>query len=253
MMRLLLSLLLFLAAPAWAQEERIVAGMSQNRVAIDATFVGSEILLFGAVKRETPIPDSPLGVVIVIEGPEETVTVRRKERQFGIWVNTDAVAVRDAPAFYAIATSGRFDYVLSEEENRDRLVSIEETVQVIENAEVEDAEAFADALIRIREKEGLYSLAEDSVFLDQSTLFSTSVQLPSNVVEGLYTAHIYLTREGKVVSNHVSYVSVRKVGLERWVFNLAHERPLIYGLLSLAIAGFFGWVASTLFRFVFRN
>ena len=47
--------LLLLALPAVA-EESIVAGMSQNRVSITADFDGSEILIYGAVKRETPAP-----------------------------------------------------------------------------------------------------------------------------------------------------------------------------------------------------
>ena len=43
------------AAPA-RHEETIVSGLSQNRVSITADFDGSEILIYGAVKRETPAP-----------------------------------------------------------------------------------------------------------------------------------------------------------------------------------------------------
>ena len=52
----LLALLICLALPAAAQED-VVLGLSQNRVAITANFDGSEILIFGAVKRETAIPE----------------------------------------------------------------------------------------------------------------------------------------------------------------------------------------------------
>ncbi|MEM7491144.1 MAG: TIGR02186 family protein, partial [Pseudomonadota bacterium] len=37
---------------------------------------------------------------------------------------------------------------------------------------------------------------------------------------------------------------------ERFIYNLAHDRPLIYGLLSLAIAIAAGWGASAVFRLV---
>ncbi|MAM60425.1 TIGR02186 family protein [Maritimibacter sp. UBA3975] len=253
MRRLLSCLFLLLAVPVAAQDEGIVAGLSQNRVAIDATFVGSEILVFGAVKRETPIPEGELGVIVVIEGPSGPVTVRRKERIAGIWVNSDSVVVNDAPAFYAIATSGPFDDVLNEEANKARLVSIDESVWIMDRADRDDEKAFADAVIRIREEEGLYSLAEETVLLAEETLFSTAVTLPSNLVEGLYSARIYLTREGNVVSDHISYVSVHKVGLERWIYNLAHDLPLVYGLLSLAIAIAAGYLASTAFRLFSRG
>ncbi|MBL6428538.1 TIGR02186 family protein [Maritimibacter sp.] len=253
MLRLVLILTLFLAVPARAQQEQIVAGMSQNRVAIDATFVGSEILVFGAVKRERPAPDSELGVVVVIEGPTQAITVRRKDRRFGIWINTDEVRVSNVPSFYAVATSGAFDDVVNEEANARRLVSIDEAIWILDRPDIADEQAFVDAVIRIREEADLYTLKESSIDLNQETLFSTAVQLPSNLVEGLYTARIYLTRNGNIVSDHISYVSVQKVGLERWLYNLAHDQPLWYGLLSLAIAIIAGYGASTAFRMFSRG
>ena len=51
----MLALFLALALPAAAQET-IVAGMSQNRVSITADFDGSEIIVYGAVRRGAPPP-----------------------------------------------------------------------------------------------------------------------------------------------------------------------------------------------------
>ncbi len=45
-------------------------------------------------------------------------------------------------------------------------------------------------------------------------------------------------------------IDVRKEGLERWLTNLARNQPLIYGLLSLAIAVVAGWGASAAFRYI---
>jgi len=42
------------------------------------------------------------------------------------------------------------------------------------------------------------------------------------------------------------------VGLERFLFSLSREQPLLYGLMSLAIAIFAGWAASAVFQ-VIRN
>ena len=92
MRRLLAIVLLFVALPVHA--ERVVLGLSQDEVAITATFTGSELLIFGAVQREEPAPtNSDLGVIIAVSGPALPVTVRRKERRMGIWVNTDFVEV----------------------------------------------------------------------------------------------------------------------------------------------------------------
>ena len=88
------------------------------------------------------------------------------------------------------------------------------------------------------------------VELSEDTLFATSLSLPANLVEGDYTARIFLTRGGAVVDQYDTIIDVRKVGLERWIYNLAHQRPLIYGLLSLFIAIVAGWAASAVFRYI---
>ncbi|MGC1259467.1 MAG: TIGR02186 family protein, partial [Jannaschia helgolandensis] len=44
----------------------------------------------------------------------------------------------------------------------------------------------------------------------------------------------------------------QKVGLERWIYALANEEPILYGLLSLFIAIVAGWGASAVFR-LFKN
>jgi hypothetical protein len=53
-----------------------------------------------------------------------------------------------------------------------------------------------------------------------------------------------------VIDSLESTIDVRKEGLERWLTNLAHDQPLIYGLLSLLIAVVAGWAASAGFRFL---
>ena len=72
--------------------------------------------------------------------------------------------------------------------------------------------------------------------------------MPANLTEGDYATRIFLTRGGKVVSQYETSIDVRKVGLERWLFNLSRQQPLIYGLLSLTIAIAAGWGASAAFR-----
>ncbi|MCK0138079.1 TIGR02186 family protein [Aliiroseovarius sp. F47248L] len=249
----ILALIIFAALPASA--EKVVAGLSQNRVSITATFVGSEILIFGAVKREAPPPtDSPLQVIVVVEGPAHPVTVRKKDKRFGIWVNTDSIELAAAPSFYAVATSAPLTETLSILDDLKHVISVERSIRISDNPFTnEDPRDFTRALIRIREKSDLYKLMENSVELQEETLFNTRIALPANVTEGDYRTRIYLTREGTVASQFETVINVQKVGLERWIFNLAHEQPLIYGILSLVIAIAAGWGASALFRVILRT
>ena len=56
MRRLLAIALLILTTLTPAHAEEVVLGMSKDQVSITTSFDGSEILIFGAVKREEPIP-----------------------------------------------------------------------------------------------------------------------------------------------------------------------------------------------------
>lgn len=227
-----------------------MAALSQDRVSISTSFDGSEILVFGAIKRDAPAPQTePLAVIVTVSGPDEPVTVRRKERRFGIWVNTESVDVSRAPAFYAVAASASLsDALLRIEDQRWRITPPKALRAVGATSMSENAPEFLEALIRVRTEAGIYSLAEDVVSIRDETLFSTTVALPSDLTEGAYTTRIFLTRGGTVIDDFETEIFVQKVGLERFIYNLAHDRPLIYGLLSLAIAIAAGWMASAVFR-----
>lgn len=271
---LTLLVLMLLAALPLRAEESIVAGLSQNRVSITTDFVGSNILIFGAVKREAMIPTDPLDVVIVVEGPKSEVLVRRKERRAGIWVNAEAVPVAGVPSFYAVASSGPLDAMLPGQVDEREGISVRGSLKALvpmpapEAAEGEaptDAarkaaqdeadfiESFPDAVVRIRTDEGFFSVTEGAVSLREETLFETRFELPSNLTEGAYRARIFLLRGGEVVSRHVANIDVRKVGLERWLYTLAHENALLYALMSIVIAVIAGWGASAFFRMISRG
>lgn len=239
---------IMLALPAVAEE--VVLGLSKDEVAITTSFDGSDVLIFGAVKREAPIPDGdPLEVIITVSGPSETVTVRRKEKRFGIWVNIDAVEIDEAPSFYAVATSAPLRDVLNDVEDLRYKISVPRAIRSVgAPMAVQDAAAFTQAIIRIRTKSDAYQLLENGVSVDAQTLFQTSIQLPASLTEGEYKTRIFLTRNGKVISDYETSIDVRKIGLERWLFTMSRESSLLYGLMSLAIAIAAGWGASTIFR-----
>jgi uncharacterized protein (TIGR02186 family) len=240
--------LMLTALPAGA-DESIVSGLSQNRVSITADFDGSEILVYGAVKREAPAPDGPLDVIVTVEGPSTPVTVRRKDRAWGIWVNRASVQVDSAPSFYAVVTSGPLTGILSATENLRSGITIDRVIRAIGITDEADASAdFIEALLRVRTADGRYRLLEGKVELTDETLFRADVVLPASLTEGEYKVRLFLLRDGKVVATQERLIGVRKEGLERFIFNLAQDRPFAYGVLSLVLAAFLGWAASAVFR-----
>ncbi len=245
------ALLMLIAFPLNAGEE-IVADLSQNRVGISATFDGSHILVFGAVSRDAPAPDSgPMQVVVSVSGPREAVTIRRKDKRAGIiWVNSASALIDEAPSFYSVATTVPLGQALSEAEDAKHKVSIPRAINSI-GTQIATGQAaeFTDALIRIRSGNGLYQVHEGAVEFMSETLFRTEIDLPSNLTAGEYTARILITRDQQVVDVFKTKLDIHKVGIERWLYNLAHENAIYYGLMSLIIAIVAGWMASAVFSY----
>lgn len=254
-----LILLLLTALPAKASE--IIGALSQNRVALTATFSGSEILIFGAIRRTAEEVTARVAanahgevdfeVIIVVEGPRQPVAVWRKDRRAGIWMNVDSVVMGSVPSFYAVATSAPLARILSPEADAQHRISIRQAVRAEQAGDGSpEALLFAEALMRIRERSAHFRALDRFVFIDRDVLFRTNIRLPANLTEGAYTTRMYLVQDGQVVSQYRTAIFVRKDGLERWLHELAYDQPLVYGLLSLVMALVAGWGASALFRVI---
>lgn len=235
-----------------AQAEEIVAGLNQNQISITTDFDGSELFVYGAVKRSAPAPEGPLDVIIVVIGPSKPVIVRKKQKRFGIWVNDAGVQVDAAPSFYAVSTNRPFREVISFTQDQLYKVGLNYAVRLIGNTDdLSYPEDYRRAAIRLNEARGLYFEQPEGVKIEEETLFQTRIRLPAQLVEGDYRVRVFLLRDRAVIDTLVERIDVRKVGLERWIYTMAKENAALYGLLSIALALTAGWLASTFFRLLF--
>jgi uncharacterized protein (TIGR02186 family) len=102
MMRRWLFLLLLLATPALG-DETLVSGVSQDLIQITSNYTGSDIVVFGDVEQQSHAAGRD--IVVVVRGPDTVLTVRRRDRVAGIWINHDAASLSGMPAYYYLASS----------------------------------------------------------------------------------------------------------------------------------------------------
>lgn len=244
--------MMFLSAPVMATES-IVTGLSQNRVQITTDFDGSDILVYGAVKRDAPAPKGPMDVIVTLEGPSSPLIVWRKQKVMGIWLNSASVQIANAPSFYAVTATGPIEDILTQADDLRFGITLARRINTKEiSVNTMDFPEYTEALRRIRTKDNQYQVTANTVQLLDDTLFRTDFALPANVTEGNYKVRLFILRAGQVVDSQERFINVRKTGLERDLYNLAHQQPLIYGLLSLVMAAVAGWAASEGFRFLRR-
>ena len=137
--------------------EVVVAGLSHHDVSLTTGFTGSELFVFGAVRRTDarPEPAEKLDVIIAITGPSEPVVVRRKERRFGIWANGPGVLIDAAPSFYVVATTRGFRDIMTWTDDLRYRIDLGYAITLIDAPIwVENREDYHIAVARIREQKG---------------------------------------------------------------------------------------------------
>lgn len=235
-----------------AHSEELVTDLSEHLVAIKSNFTGTQILLFGAVEIESPeIRALARDIVVVVRGPATDVTVRQKARVAGIWMNYGSETYERAPGYYAVVSTRPLEAIASKdvlERHQIGTKYLRFKQLTSATANLKEQTPYSDAIVRLMTEQKLYSEIAGGVKLLGNTLFRATVNIPANVPVGIYTAEVYLIRGGNVIHAQASPLYINKSGFERFVYNLAHRQPLLYGVIAVALALFSGWLAAAAFR-----
>lgn len=225
-----------------ARAQQLVADLSNHLIAITTGFTGTEVVLFGAT-------DGPGDVAVVVSGPLTSVTVRRKSRTAGIWVNTDSVTFGQVPSYYDVAASQPLDRIVEPAQlNRHRIGLNHLRLEPEETLPAAELATYRAALIRNKQRAGLYGLATAPVTFLGERLFRTDIYFPANVPTGLYTVSVFLIRGGEVQSAQTTPLVVSKVGFSADIFEFARSQPIAYGVVAVIGAVAAGWAAAAAFR-----
>jgi uncharacterized protein (TIGR02186 family) len=240
-----LDALLVLSLFCWgsaARAEGLVADLTSHLIAITTGFTGASVVLFGAT-------DGPGDVIVAVRGPEREMTVRRKSRVAGIWVNTQEVTFGNLPSFYAVAASRPMADILSPAAAafyRLGIANLKLAASTPAPSVVVDV--FRTALERTQQEAGLYVDRMGKVDFLGERLFRTTIAFPANVPTGTYLVEVFLVRDKDIVSGQTTPLVVSKVGVDAAVFEFSARQPGFYGAIAVLTAIMAGWLASLPFR-----
>lgn len=236
----------------WSFPEQLDIGISTNEIAISPNFSGADIFVFGTIAEQDDflLAIGAYDIIVALEGPLRPVTVRRKERVAGIWVNRHSVRFEPVPASYSISSTRPLDSIAKQIVLSANDVGIK-NIRLIPTGGLGDASQVGDfrqAMLRIMQQAGLYQRDPSGVKFVSKNLFKAAVRLPANIPVGEHTVRAELYRNGQYVTQTRIRLRVVKTGLEQFTYNLAHQHSLIYGLLAVGFALFTGWLSSVIFR-----
>jgi uncharacterized protein (TIGR02186 family) len=248
----LLALILPFATTALA--EKLIVSVSNARVTVTPNYSGGELVLFGSIEKDNPAftDQAKYDLVITVIGPRGDMVTRRKERKFGIWINTDSREFLMVPSYLAVFANRPIDAIAPSEVRRRQQLGINHILLTqrigTDYADVVADDQFRKAFVRLREERGLYREDAAAVKFLTATLFRTGIPLPAEVPIGGYEVSIKLFGNGELLTQTDTSFEIAKVGFEQFVATAARQHGVIYGLMTALLALMTGWIASIVFR-----
>ena len=244
--QIIISLLIIVSAPDFKAKNQIVADLSQDNVEISTDFLGAKILLFGAY-------DGKKGddIIIVVTGPKGLVTVQKKEKVFGVWVNTQKINYINSPKYLNILSNRDINDILNQRTRKIAEIGLNNLnvrIQPGKVVSIEKEKIWRKALTRNMLKSKLWSLNENSVYLNKNVLFRSYLTLPSNVPTGIFNVKILHYRNNKLISKETSTINVLKSGISAEIYNIAQNYSTLYGIFAVLLAVLIGWITNLIFR-----
>jgi uncharacterized protein (TIGR02186 family) len=253
MMRAAALAFLLLLVPAAASAENLVAGLSQDQIQITSNYTGSDLVVFGAIEQtadaEEEADAGKRDVVVVVRGPAAKMDVRRKQRIAGLWINNREITLSGMPAYYYVASTQPLDKIAAAQMLGRYQIGFDNVKpERASTHSASKAEQFRQAVVRERVRSHLFIEAPRGVEFLGYSLFRVHVPVPAGAPRGQYTAEVYLFRNGVVMSAQSTPLFVDQIGLERRLFNFAHDDAVAYGIVTVLMAALLGYLSSLIVR-----
>jgi uncharacterized protein (TIGR02186 family) len=232
--------------------EALNIGISSTEIAIVPDFAGTDVTVFGAIENVDPalLAKGDYDIVVALEGPRDRITMRRKERVAGIWINRHSVVFEAMPESYSMTSTRALPLIASDLELVTHTVGLPRAriVPSSFSGRAEEVALYRDAFLKLKTESRLYQENPGGVKFVSSSLFAATIHIPADVPNGRHMIRAYLFKEGRFFDEKQLEMSVVKTGLEEAITAAAFEQPMLYGLFAVLLAVLTGWAASLMFR-----
>lgn len=249
------SMLASLALLAWPlalpAQSPVSVHTDPGEIPIDVGFDGHDLTVFGIV------PAGSDGVIAICQSSQTPpVTLARKERVGIFWMATKRFSIENLPGLYLLASTAPLAALLGERREAVCLqhgigyASLKEAWQVerVSGEEAaDDMKVLFAGLIQVKESEGLYGAREGVIRYESQGLFFHKFRIPDAVTVGSQLVNVYAVKDQEVIASGSAEFQLHRAGVIDWLFNLAWEHAVLYGVVAVLVAAGAGLTASKIF------
>ncbi len=233
--------LYILICPYVYADENFAVEVVDNTIEVSVGFDGSSIEVF--VDRQNVNSD----IIVIVDGPRKDITIWKKERILGAWVNRYYMTFKNMPIYYNYASTVPLDndvlkdVFLHNQIGHEALFASLKTKGLTGNS---DDDVFKKALLKQKYRKGVYFSKPEKVNFISPHLFRVSFDVPPSAQTGNYKIHSFLIEKGHVTHEKIENLNVKQVGLNAMVVSEASEHSFRYAVVVIMLALFCGWLAS---------
>ncbi|MGL1920697.1 MAG: TIGR02186 family protein [Hyphomicrobiales bacterium] len=231
----------------------LVTDLSKRRIDINSTFTGANLLLFGTFTEAFDYDPEKHDIVITVRGPNKPMALHKKAHKVGMWINYFREEYTEMPSYYSVLSSRPLEDI----SDKPTLGKYSLGTNFLffnpdlSRQRLPDPKAWLDfrnTVVRLKKEEKLYIDQPNGVKFVGNGLFRANVDFPANVDVGEYEVSAYLFRDGMMIFEEHSPITMRKFGFSNQLTQFAHNYPWLHGILAVLFALFCGWLAAMVFK-----
>jgi uncharacterized protein (TIGR02186 family) len=217
-----------------------------DTIRIGSFFSGEKVTVRAVVPRGDHI-------AFRILGPREDLTLMRKGRVGGLWMNVQQIHFQNLPKVYLLWTSDKLASMEAGGATKAMKLNYLSVLSgTLETKNQEEESLFLNELIKLKEADCLYHVFEGTVRIKslEKGVWDRAeavLELPPKIYPGSYVLELIAFKEGNGRLLHSSAIEVKLVGFPALISGLALRKGLLYGILAVVIATVSGLLFGILF------
>ena len=217
-----------------------------HTILIGSFFPGGKV----TVRAVVPSGDH---IAFRILGPREELSLMRKGRVGGLWMNVQQIHFKNVPKVYLLWTSDPLASMEAGGEEKAMKLNYRSVLSgSLEADNQQEKSLLLNELVKLKEADNLYHVFERSVrlkALEKGTWDQADavLELPSKIYPGSYVLELLAFDRGKGRLLHSSPLGVRLVGFPALISGLALGKGLWYGILAVLVAMISGLLIGIVF------